>query len=85
MKMPVCCECHQPVLPGDDYFTNDDNDDIVCAGCIDSYILERFDWYDIANELGFDCKVVPEEKQEEQERPVRGQLDMFGGVFGENA
>lgn len=77
-----CSKCRQPIAPGDDYFVDGGN--VICSECIDSYILERYDWYDIADELGFERKVVPEEKQEEQEQPIRGQMDMFGGVYGEN-
>ena len=78
-----CSKCRQRIKPGDDYFV--DCATVVCADCIDSYILERYDWYDIADELGFDRREMPEEQAAPTEPPIRGQMDMFGGTYGENA
>ena len=78
-----CSKCRHPIQPGDYYFV--DHGTIVCSDCIDSYILERYDWYDIADELGYGRRTMPEEKPEPTEQPIRGQMDMFGGVYGENA
>lgn len=78
-----CNKCREIIQPGDDYFL--DLGTAICSECIDSYIMERYDWYDIADELGFSREVVPDEKPDEQEQPIRGQMDMFGGVYGENA
>lgn len=81
--MVKCSKCREIVQPGDDYFI--DRGTVVCSECIDSYIMERYDWYDIADELGFDRKEVPFEAKEQPEQPIRGQIDMFGGVYGANA
>lgn len=78
-----CNKCREIIQPGDDYFL--DFGATICSECIDSYIMERYDWYDIADELGYERRVVEDENPADQEQPIRGQMDMFGGVYGENA
>lgn len=78
-----CVKCRQAIKSGDEYFEK--HDTVICSDCIDRYILDHYDWYDIAFELGFDCMEMPEEKPEPAEQPIKGQMDMFGGVYGENA
>ena len=74
----ICSKCGQEIQPGDDYFV--DFETIVCLDCIDSYIMERYDFCDIAEELGMTKKIVPdEEPREKPETPIPGQMDMFGG------
>ena len=73
-----CTRCNQRIPPGDDYFQ--DFDAVICTECLDRYILDQYDWYDIADELGFTRCTAPEEPAaNETEKPIPGQLDMFGG------
>lgn len=78
--MVECTKCHQPIQPGDDYFTGIDV--TICLDCLDSYILERYDFCDIAAELGMVKRVAPEEPQEQPEHHIVGQIDIFGNEYG---
>lgn len=80
--MVNCSKCRHPIQSGDEYFT--DFDTVICLDCLDSYILSNYDFCDIAEELGMAKKVAPEEPREKPEAPIVGQMDMFGGVVGEN-
>ncbi len=75
------CRCNSCFQTGDDYVSN--GNELVCMDCLDSYILEMFDWYDIAEELGFHIREFissDEEPKSQPEGQLPGQLDMFGGV-----
>jgi hypothetical protein len=53
--------------------------------CLDAHIFDQYDIVDLARELGMKIKEVPEEKKTDPDKPLVGQMDMFGGVVGENA
>lgn len=78
-----CCKCHGKIEPGDEYVQ--DVEGAICEYCIEEYITDRHDFFEIAQELGMSVKIAPEEPKEEPEKPIPGQMDMFGGVYGENA
>ena len=81
MSVTKCCRCNNSFQAGDDYVSN--GNELVCMDCLDGYILERFDWCDIAEELGFHIREfteVDEEPKLQPEGQLPGQLDMFGGV-----
>lgn len=77
--MVFCCKCHRKIQPDDDYFYDHGKD--ICCDCIEDYIEERFDISDICEALGINVLVVPEDQPvEEDDAPIPGQIDMFGGV-----
>lgn len=79
--MVFCCKCHRKIQPEDDYIYDHGKD--VCVDCIVDYIEERFDFFDIAEALGMNVLVVPDDQPvEDEDEPIPGQIDMFGGVVG---
>ena len=79
--MIKCSECGKRIDPGDEYAK--DFDKIICCDCIEDYIEQRYDIFDIARELGFTIKEAPEEEpKEENEGQLPGQIDMFGAIEG---
>ena len=79
--MIKCDRCHKAIEPGDDYVL--DGIDRICCNCIEAHIFDQYDIFDLARELGMKVKEAPEEKPLDQDKPLPGQMDMFGGVVGE--
>lgn len=81
-----CYRCHDVILPGEDFFSNDgeDSEEVYCNGCID-YVLDHelfaLDIEEKAEMLGYGVYVdVPEKKVHDE--PIPGQIDMFGSGDG---
>ena len=81
--MIKCDRCHCTIPSGDEYVQ--DGIDRICMNCLDAHIFDQYDIVDLARELGMKIKEVPEEKKTDPDKPLVGQMDMFGGVVGENA
>jgi len=80
--MVFCCKCHRKIQPEDDYIYDHGKD--VCVDCIEDYIEEQFDFFDIAEALGMNVLVVPDDQPvEDADEPIPGQIDVFGGVVGD--
>ena len=78
----ICIRCLKDIKPGDDYVQ--DGLHHICADCIEDYIFDRYDIFDIARELGMKVGEVPEEPKPKKDEQLPGQMDMFGGIAGEN-
>lgn len=82
--MIFCCVCHKRILPDDDYVQ--DLEKSICSDCIVDYIEDRYDIFDIAEELGMSVLTAPDDdlfEMSEENEPLPGQIDMFGGVVGD--
>lgn len=44
-----CDRCHKAIEPGDDYVQ--DGIDRICCNCIEAYIFDQYDIFDLAREL----------------------------------
>lgn len=79
-----CCRCHDVIVPGEDFYSQDgeDSDEVYCIGCIDDALEHEWFGMDVnerAKAMGFGVYVDVQEK-ETPDAPIHGQIDMFGGV-----
>lgn len=76
--MIACTKCRKPIEPGDDYVL--DGCTRICCNCIEQHIFDQYDIFDLCRELGMSVREAPEEKPVDVDGPLKGQMDMFGGV-----
>lgn len=90
MAERMCCRCHEVIEIGEDFYSQDgeDSEEVYCNGCIDDALEHEWFVLDVkekAEMLGFGVYVDVPDKTKATDTPIPGQMDIFGGVYGEKA